>query len=362
MGLAARPIAASSRGLRHMHPSASLSPSLRAATLVRPAVLPGRRLVGGSAGTTWQRQAARPLVVRAKADETGATDDWPAETVASASAADPPSAVVPDAAQEQEYEEVVEYDEVAAPPQPAVLERLQGVDYKGVGIKVAVGVLGVTLIIALARTVKKYLTPRAKRKRTVNKNKLLVDKLAEYLPEQRAALDTRICKSVMFQTGFTGTEVFRKYLWFLLRERQFDQDAMADLVQLKTSLGLTDEQVAEAIKERSQRIYEKYGTLIMNTAGMTSEGATRKATGRALFSKLLYISESEQMMSQDSEAAKALDMPEIFGATERDIADLKIVSLYDVDLDKLSAMATSEEETPPDRSETGSAGPGPASA
>lgn len=35
----------------------------------------------------------------------------------------------------------------------------------------------------------------------------------------------------------------------------------------------------------------------------------RKATGRALFSKLLYISESEQMLSQDSEAVKGLDLP-----------------------------------------------------
>lgn len=44
----------------------------------------------------------------------------------------------------------------------------------------------------------------------VNKNKVLVDKLAGYLPAKRADLDARVCKSIMFQTGFTGTEVFRK--------------------------------------------------------------------------------------------------------------------------------------------------------
>lgn len=38
---------------------------------------------------------------------------------------------------------------------------------------------------------------------------------------------------------------------------------MDDLAQLRTSLGLTEEQVAEALKERSQRIYDKYGALIM---------------------------------------------------------------------------------------------------
>ncbi len=42
------------------------------------------------------------------------------------------------------------------------------------------------------------------------------------------------------RTGFSGVEVFRKYLWYLLRERAFDVDAVADLQQLKTALGLSD--------------------------------------------------------------------------------------------------------------------------
>lgn len=37
-------------------------------------------------------------------------------------------------------------------------------------------------------------------------------------------------------------ELFRKYLWFLLRERQFDSEAVADLVALRAALGLSDEQ------------------------------------------------------------------------------------------------------------------------
>jgi hypothetical protein len=41
-------------------------------------------------------------------------------------------------------------------------------------------------------------------------------------------------------------EVFRKYLWFLLRERQYDAEALADLVALKGALGLTDDQVGES--------------------------------------------------------------------------------------------------------------------
>lgn len=44
-------------------------------------------------------------------------------------------------------------------------------------------------------------------------------------------------------TGFSPVEVFRKYLWFMLRERKFDAAAVEDMTLLKTVLGLTDEQV-----------------------------------------------------------------------------------------------------------------------
>lgn len=48
-------------------------------------------------------------------------------------------------------------------------------------------------------------------------------------------------------------------------------------------------QVAEALRERAQRIYEKYGNVMLETQGMTKAGIERKATCRALFSKLLYL-------------------------------------------------------------------------
>lgn len=49
-------------------------------------------------------------------------------------------------------------------------------------------------------------------------------------------------------------------------------------------------QTAEAIKERASRIYKTYGNIMLNTQGMTAAGIERKATARALFSKLLYLS------------------------------------------------------------------------
>lgn len=46
------------------------------------------------------------------------------------------------------------------------------------------------------------------------------------------------------KTGFTATEIFRKYLWYLLRERKFDEDAVADLSTLRSVLAMRDEEVS----------------------------------------------------------------------------------------------------------------------
>lgn len=47
--------------------------------------------------------------------------------------------------------------------------------------------------------------------------------------------------------------------------------------------------MATALRDRAQRIYEKYGNVMLDVAGMTKAGIERKATCRALFSKLLYL-------------------------------------------------------------------------
>jgi hypothetical protein len=64
-------------------------------------------------------------------------------------------------------------------------------------------------------------------------------------------------QGVRFRTGVSMVELFRKYLWYLLRERKFDQGAVDDLVALKHAAGLTDQDVAEALRERAQRVYDK---------------------------------------------------------------------------------------------------------
>ena len=131
------------------------------------------------------------------------------------------------------------------------------------------------------------------------------------------------------KTGFDGAQIFRKFMWFLLRERKFDSSAVDDCVLLKSAFGLTEQevcrlllygrrsmhgtcsaavagvagavscihvqgttqrmQVAGALHERAQRIYERYGNVMLEVKGMTKAGIDRKATCRALFSKLLYL-------------------------------------------------------------------------
>lgn len=73
---------------------------------------------------------------------------------------------------------------------------------------------------------------------------MVVEAISKYLPGRRPALGPGSLSLLKLQTGFSGVEVFRKYLWFLLRERLFDEEAVADMAALKASLGLTDEQAS----------------------------------------------------------------------------------------------------------------------
>jgi len=215
------------------------------------------------------------------------------------------------------------------------------------GRAVAVGtgaLLGATLGMAIYRAYQKANTTRAKRKRQVDRNKALVEGVTSLLANNRAKLNKGSLQALRVMTGFTLVELFRKYLWYLLRERKFDQQAVDDMVALKEAAGLDDGQVADALEERAQRIYDKYGTLMVNTEGMTAAGIERKATCRNLFRKLLYLTETDKLVKQGGEEAARVDLRKIFGATNEDIEKLRIVSLYDVDLEKLFAQGEKVED------------------
>ncbi|GAX73835.1 hypothetical protein CEUSTIGMA_g1285.t1 [Chlamydomonas eustigma] len=248
---------------------------------------------------------------------------------------------------EVEVEVEVEVKEQGFRPRVAVQEAQTFISTtnvgKGIGFA-ALAVLAVTLGLAVKRTYEKANTAKAQRARQIERNKKLVTELSKYLPEKRLKLSNSIVKGIKGSTGFTPSEIFRKYLWFLLRERKFDQDAVDDLVALKVAAMLSDEEVAEALAERSQRIYDKYGTMMLNTEGFTAQGLERKATCKALFQKILYLSEYEALVKQGSEAAGKINLRTIFGATEEDMDKLRLVSLHDVDLESLFKQGTVQDD------------------
>lgn len=197
-----------------------------------------------------------------------------------------------------------------------------------------------TFLIAVGRTTAKGFSSQGKRNRTVNKNKLVVEELSKYLPVDRTGLTGGVVTGIRLRTGFSPVELFRKYLWYLLRERKFDQEAVEDLIVLKSALGLNDAQVAEALNERAKRVYDKYGNVMLDTTGMSPAGIERKATSRALFSKLQFLVQCEPLLAP--EAAANVNLRDIFGATEDDAARLRIPSLYEVDLEAAMDLPSAE--------------------
>lgn len=210
----------------------------------------------------------------------------------------------------------------------------------GFSIAAILGFMGVTFVVAIFRTFARGVSPTGKRRRTVNKNKDVVNELSNFLPTNRQGLSGGVITGLRLRTGFSPVEIFRKYLWYLLRERKFDQDAVADMVALKGALKLNDDDIASALKERAKRVYEKYGNVMLDTEGMSAAGIERKATARALFSKLLYFVECEDLLPSDK--ASEVDLRDIFGATEDDASRLRIATLYEVDLDVAMGLPSAE--------------------
>jgi hypothetical protein len=113
-----------------------------------------------------------------------------------------------------------------------------------------------------------------------------------------------------------------------------------DLVALRAALDLSDDDLAAAMKERAERVYAQFGTVMMDTSSMTNAGIERKATAKLLFSKMLYLLECEQLWTNggESEAEERSEMlRDVFGASSDDVAKLRLASIHssEIDLEKL---------------------------
>ncbi|GIL61657.1 hypothetical protein Vafri_16054, partial [Volvox africanus] len=254
---------------------------------------------------------------------------------------------------EEVVEQVVEpltFQSVAARSQAFLTTTLPGKLFLGGLAAAFVG----SLLLATYRAWQKANTIRAKRMRQIDRNRELVEGINKYLlAGNRAGLTPGVMRKLQRSSGFSPVEVFRKYLWYLLRERKFDQGAVEDVVAIKVGLGLTDADAGEALRERATRIYDKYGTLMLNTEGLTLAGAQRKATCTALFRKVLYLAETERLVGPaaiepgGSGAGSVADIGKIFGATIEDMERLRIRNLYEAELDLEAMIADSTDDDGP---------------
>ncbi|KAE8672743.1 mitochondrial intermembrane space import and assembly protein 40-like [Hibiscus syriacus] len=194
---------------------------------------------------------------------------------------------------------------------------------------------GVTFVIAFAKTVKKFTSPRHKRKKLVNKNALLCKSIDELFQQGSDAVDQSALKGLVQKTGFSVDEILRKYIRYSLNEKPWSADLVASLIQLRKSSMLDDSQVAEILNEISRRIVREKGPVVMDMSGFTEKGFKRKLAVQSLFAKVLYLSELPEFCSRDS----SLIVKEIFGVTDEDVEKLRLHTFSeDGDMGSLEKM------------------------
>ena len=199
--------------------------------------------------------------------------------------------------------------------------------------------LASTFLFSCYKVYLRFNSNRSKRRRQVGKNLVVVEALEKYLPDQRDRLSSAVIRALCVRTGFSRDSVFRKMMRFLLAERPFDSDALADVLALKDACGLSDAQVVQVLIDTAERSRKQTGVLMRKPTGMTAEGLARKAQGRALFSKLLFLCEQNSLLASptDRDAAVAA-LCNTFGAVADDVEALRIANLNGITPDDLERL------------------------
>ncbi|KAK6241484.1 hypothetical protein QQP08_005813 [Theobroma cacao] len=199
---------------------------------------------------------------------------------------------------------------------------------------------GITFVIAFVKTVKKFTSPRHKRKKLVNKNAMLCKSIDELFQQGSDAIDQSALKGLVQKTGFSMEEILRKYIRYSLNEKPWSADLVASLIQLRKVSILDDSHVAEILNEISRRIVREKGPVVMDMSGFTEKGFKRKLAVQGLFGKVLYLSELPEFCSRDS----SLIVKEIFGVTDEDADKLRLHTFSEAgDMDSLEKMVDSSD-------------------
>ncbi|EYU30244.1 hypothetical protein MIMGU_mgv1a007830mg [Erythranthe guttata] len=202
-------------------------------------------------------------------------------------------------------------------------------------LAVPLAYLGVTFVIAFVKTVRKFGSPREKRRQLINKNVVICKSIDELFEKGMNEVDQSDLKGLMQKTGFDTEEILRKYIRYVLNEKPFDPDLISNLIQLRKKLMLDDSQVAVILYEISRRIVKDKGPVVMDMSGYSETGFKRKLAVQALFGKVYYLSELPEFGSKDS----SLTVKEIFGVADEDAEKLRLHAVSEAgDLDSLEKM------------------------
>ncbi|KAK3408011.1 hypothetical protein EUGRSUZ_J00330 [Eucalyptus grandis] len=220
-------------------------------------------------------------------------------------------------------------------------------------LAVPLAYVGVSFVIAFVKTVRKFGSPREKRRRLVNKNAMLCKSIDELIQKENGVQHSDI-EGLVKKTGFDMEDVLRKYIRYALNEKQFNPEVIANLIQLRKASMLEDSQVAEIINDISRRIVRDKGPVVMDVSGYSEKGFKRKLAVQALFGKVFYLSEMPEFCSQDS----SLIVKEIFGVTDEDADKLRLHTLAEAgDLDSLEKMVDDSDSEDSEESPSGSPQP-----
>lgn len=202
-------------------------------------------------------------------------------------------------------------------------------------LAVPLAYVGISFVIAFVKTVKKFNSPRERRRKLVNKNAMLNKSIDELFQKGREELHHSVLQVLMKKTGFGMEEILRKYIRYALNEKPFNADLVADLIHLRKASMLTDSQAAEILNDISKRIVKDKGPVVMDASGYSEKGFKRKLAIQALFGKVFYLSELPEFCSRDS----SLVVKEIFGVTDEDSEKIRLHTLSDAgDIDALEKM------------------------
>ncbi|XP_057445303.1 uncharacterized protein LOC130737527 [Lotus japonicus] len=194
---------------------------------------------------------------------------------------------------------------------------------------------GLTFVIAFVKTVRKFTSPKAKRRRLVSKNATLCRSIDDLFQKGRDQVTLDALNEIVNKTGFELEEILRKYIRYTLNEKPFNPDTVADLIQLRRASMLNDSDVARILNEISLRIVGDKGPVVMDKSGYTEKGFKRKLAVQTLFGKVFYLSELPEFCSRDS----SLVVKETFGVTDEDADKLRIHTISDAgNFDALEKM------------------------